>query len=392
MHQPPAPNARELLPPLLACLPTAFISPQAPPALLPLLAPILRQRLQFISPSSPTGRDGWLPLLSWDQRRAERLPAAVERMELEPHPVSGEVELDDVRPAKYRRLDSETLQARLEVEQFDLLPVYVWCENDEHGGTGPGWKLTELKTMEDLEDEAQWFDTQTLANDAANTRSFSVPQANGSSQSQTLDQDDDDDDDYWGAYDRSPGRTPAQKASPAPPALSFIQTTQRNQPQSEEDEYYARYGAEVQPAMDSHDPDEDHEHIGESTLSGDALVRAQARQSQLGLPNNNPPPPMFPADPKPHDSVMASRTDLSMPRPISPTSSHGSVDKLEEQAAAMSTADASSDRAQLGVKQHISTDIKSLFRLARSAGMERAEFERIVRTELDCLAIMEQDD
>ena len=48
-----------------------------------------------------------------------------------------------------------------------------------------------------------------------------------------------------------------------------------------------------------------------------------------------------------------------------------------------------SDRAEMGIKQHIATDIKSLFRLARSVGMDRREFERIVRTELDLLALME---
>jgi hypothetical protein len=43
----------------------------------------------------------------------------------------------------------------------------------------------------------------------------------------------------------------------------------------------------------------------------------------------------------------------------------------------------------VGIKQHISTDIKSLYRLAKSGGIERAEFERIVKTELDMLAMMD---
>jgi hypothetical protein len=70
-------------------------------------------------------------------------------MDLEPHPVSGELELEDTRPAKYRRLDEETLHSRIEVKQFDLLPVYVWCEKDEHGGTEPGWKLADLRALDD---------------------------------------------------------------------------------------------------------------------------------------------------------------------------------------------------------------------------------------------------
>ena len=124
MHLPPPPDSRELLPPLLACLPTSFVSPRPPPALLPLLSPLLRQRVNFLSTNNTSRSDGWLPLLSWDTQRAAKLAPVVERMHLEPHPVSGELELDDVRPAKYRRLDEETLHSRLEVEQFELL---VFC-------------------------------------------------------------------------------------------------------------------------------------------------------------------------------------------------------------------------------------------------------------------------
>ncbi|KAI7012833.1 hypothetical protein KC355_g5283, partial [Hortaea werneckii] len=82
MHLPPQPDSRGLLPPLLACLPTAFLAPRPPPALLPLLAPVLRQKLNYIS----SGNDGWLPLLSWDKERAAKLPATVERIQVEPHP------------------------------------------------------------------------------------------------------------------------------------------------------------------------------------------------------------------------------------------------------------------------------------------------------------------
>jgi hypothetical protein len=49
-------------------------------------------------------------------------------------------------------------------------------------------------------------------------------------------------------------------------------------------------------------------------------------------------------------------------------------------------------QAQRGIKMHISTDIKSLFRLAKSSGMDRAEFEDIIRRELDVLSLLEQDE
>lgn len=345
-----------------------------------------------MSANNSSRSDGWLPLLSWDNQRAGKLAPVVERIQLEPHPVSGELELDDVRPAKYRRLDEETLHSKLEVEQFELLPMYVWCENDEHGGTGAGWKLAELRTMEGQDDETEWFDTISEANSAAPASRASIPEVRQNGDEVTQAQqggDDDDDDDYWAAYDRTPGRTPAQKQSPAPAGLTSAAGGPRQRSQSELD-YYARYGAEVQPAMDSHDPDEENAELGQSTLNGNTLLSSQSQQQQSG---NRPPSrpngtSLFPADPAPAPPTR----EVEAPRPISPTSSNGSsIEKLEEKAAEWSEAQAP-DRAQLAIQQHISTDIKSLFRLAKSAGIERREFERLVKRELEVLQLLEQDD
>ncbi|KAK5691455.1 hypothetical protein LTR97_011448 [Elasticomyces elasticus] len=401
MHLPPPPDARELLTPLLACLPTAFLAPQPPDALLPILSPILRQRVAFLAPSTRT-ENGWLPLLQWDAGLAAKLPAVVEKIQLEPHPVSGELELEDVRPAKYRRLDDETLHARLEVDEFKLLPILLWCEEDEQSGTGPGWKLAELRTLEDLDDGAAWFDGISEANDASSTHSFAVPQPTTNGRQAHVvptpdeqdDEEEEDDGSYWAAYDRTPGpRTPAAKRSPAP--RSHNDTSGRQRTQSEL-EYFDRYG-DVQPALDSHDPDEDMgaEVMGESSLNGQVLP--QQPQSQP-LQQRSLYPPDDPN--KAHDSAIATAltqslsgsSTLPQPRAISPTSSHGSVDRLEQQAAAMSNRDDGDERAQLGTKQHISTDIKSLFRLARSVGLSRSDFRETVERELSVLGMMEADD
>ncbi|KAK5174155.1 uncharacterized protein LTR77_001235 [Saxophila tyrrhenica] len=393
MHLPPPPNSRDLLPPLLACLPTAFVSPRPPPALLPLLSPLLRQRVNFLAGNAPRS-DGWLPLLSWDAERAEKLPPVIERMQLEPHPVSGEVELDDTRPAKYRRLDEETLQSRIEVEQFELLPIFVWCETDEHGGTGAGWKLSELQSLEDLDDDTEWFDTILEATDAASARAApQVRQDSGQNQQEpSQPKDAEEDDDYWASYDRTPSRTPAPQQAAAPAAPPTAQAAAGRQRTQSELDYYARYGAEVQPAMDAYDPDEEHPELGESSLNGSALPHSQSQQTdgRTSRPNGTS---LFPASSPPEQRVSA-------PEPISPiSSSTSSIERLETKAAEMSelssqrgSVSRGSDRAQMAVKQHISTDIKSLFRLAKSSGMERKEFERIVKTELDCLSMMEQDE
>lgn len=62
-----------------------------------------------------------------------------------------------------------------------------------------------------------------------------------------------------------------------------------------------------------------------------------------------------------------------------------SVSVLENSAAAQL-------RAEVSVKQHISTTIKSLFRLARVSGIARKEFERIVKTELEILEMVEDEE
>ncbi|KJY00924.1 hypothetical protein TI39_contig307g00038 [Zymoseptoria brevis] len=400
MHLPPPPSPRDLLPPLLACLPTSFVSPRPPPALLPLLSPLLRQRVNFLTTS---GNDGWLPLLSWDPQRASRLPEVIQKMDLEPHPVSGELELEDPRPARYKRLDEETLQCRIEVEQFGLLPVYVYCEKDEHGGTEPGWKLADLRTLDDTGDANEWFESPSEANDAALSQPAAAPQTQSTSNGHAphgseQGEEEDDNDDYWAQYDQTPSRTPALKRSPAPVPSSTLAMTSGSRPRTEsEADYFARYGSEVQPALDSHDPDEDHGELGNSTLNGDSLVRGQetssneisqqanylsSLQPHSGWSQNattDPAPPQL-------ETTRTNDTSISQPRAVSPTASIGSVDRLEQQAEAMSSSD---DRALVAIKQHISTDIKSLFRLARNAGMEREEFERVIRTELDVLGFME---
>lgn len=407
MHlSPPPPSPRELLPPLLACLPTAFVSPRPPPALLPLLSPLLRQRVNFLNTS---GNDGWLPLLSWDPQRASRLPSVVKHMDLEPHPVSGELELEDPRPAKYRRLDEETLHARLELEQFGLLPVYVWCEKDEHGGTDPGWKLADLRAMDDANDGNEWFESPAEANDAEVARSSSVLNVDGLVSSSSAAQvpqavqhrdEDDANDDYWAQYDETPSRTPAPKRSPAPISSSANQSSNPSRPRSRSEmDYFARYGSEVQPALDSHDPDEASHELGHSTLNGDSLV--QAKGPEAGSSSEIQERADYLSSLQPHVgweqtngfavAEQDTNGEISMPRAISPTTSHSDIDKLEERAAEMSTG-GGLDRAQLAIKQHISTDIKSLFRLAKTTGMAREEFERIVRTELDVLGLMEHDE
>lgn len=382
----PPPDSRALLQPLLACLPTAFASSRPPPALSTLLSPILRQRVQILSASSSSS-DSWLTLLCWDPQRAAKLPEIVKKMDLEPHPVSGEVEIDDIQDIRYRRLDEETLQARLDLEQFGLLSVYLWSEPDE-ANPKRSWRLTELRALEDSDDGTQWFTTMSEADENSGVRARGPATANGngvgygsganshSFQDSGLG-DDDDDDDYWAAYDKTPGRTPAQKRSPAPPANSNVQIG----PTASEMEYFARYLSEVQPAADPHDPSEAGVGPGESTLHGEELTHGQGSRQGANLPSLGP---------NGHGSALPTHrvdenSNIEHPRPSSASSMEGSIERLEESANHFT-------QAEVAIKQHISTDIKSLFRLSKAAGISRAEFTRLVETELSVLQVLEADE
>ncbi|KAK8229487.1 hypothetical protein HDK77DRAFT_486103 [Phyllosticta capitalensis] len=420
----PPPDPHALLPPLLACLPLSFASPRPPPALLPLLSPILRQRVQLLS--GTTQNESWLPLLCWDREKAANLLAVINTIELEPHPASGEIELGDVSQIRYRRRDEETLEARIELSDLDLLPVYLWCMTDATTGDGPGWRLTELRTIQDYDDKPEeWFPSMDEAREASKAayiadalRKAETPNQTTTNNTTTA-QDEDDDDDYWNMYDRTPGRTPA-KQSPAPqvqrPTNSSTQQHSNLVPSTEELEYFARYAAEVQPALDAHDPEEEVPADAgfESTLHGDTLTSAanlstrnggvqfeQPAAANIGpggydssLPGpaphtNGAAPAQQQTETSPFETL--THSELNHPRPVSgsgsgsPASASSSVARIEAAAAGQAA-------AEVAIKQHISTDLKSLYRLARGAGIARDEFERIVRTELDVLGMMGLDD
>ncbi|CAI6332102.1 unnamed protein product [Periconia digitata] len=373
----PQPDSRELLPPLLACLATANVSKQPPPALLPLLSPILRQRVQLLA------SDDWLSLLCWDKQAATRLSEVVANINVEPHPASGEIEVEDPDQILYRRSDPETLHARLILGEYGIVPAYLWCTGGDNGNR---WELAELRGTEDADDGTEWFSSITEANEAGFRRK--AVKTNGAGKHMTLNlpepsrkEEEEDDDAYWAAYDNTPGRTP-NKQSPAPPTNTRVQVG----PTQTELEYFARYASEVQPAMDPHDPDEEATAPGQSTLTGNSFglsghvssnlsgtAADDRRDSARELKLNN-------IESAKDEDFSA----LNHPRPSSSASSN-SIEKLEREAQ-------NASQTELAIKQHISTDMKSLFRLAKASGIDREEFERIIKRELEVLPMLEQDE
>jgi hypothetical protein len=379
----PPPRLEPLLAPLLASLPAAAISPQPPTGLLPLLSPILRQRVQLLS---ATESEPWLPLLCYDSGRASKLETVAKSERLEPHPVSGEVEIDWESEAgiRYKRLDEETLQAVVTIPELELRIRLVWCVNDEVGG-GDGWRIGEVSVLEDTTDDASWGEASILVAESTFQKSTTTTTTISTSTHPNIshtsyenhddaanDDDDDDDDDYWAQYDKTPGgHTPAPKRSPAPPGV----------PADDEASYYAQY-ASVQPALDNHDPDEARQNGDvESSLGHDEISRElrTALSSAHTLKREEE-----------EGREEEGGGGLAQPRPGSSTGSSGSdtVARLEIKAAQS----AARVQSELGIKQHISSSLKSLYKLAKVVGIERVEFESLVRTELECLALLDEDE
>ncbi|MCJ1230810.1 hypothetical protein MMC12_007484 [Toensbergia leucococca] len=380
----PPPDPRTLLPPLLACLPTAFVAPRPPPALIPLLSPILRQRVQLLSASSTSPSDSWLPLLCWESQAGEQLKEIVESDAFELHPVSGEVEFLAADETQYRRLDEETLQARITIKDLELDVLYLWCVGDQEGG-GDGWRVSEVMPLNPRKPGSEsaklWWPTITKADEKAEEIMMAEALEEAAYSEKTIAPDvdanwEDDDDDYWAQYDNTPGRTPAQKKSPT---LNGKSDASRPTRATSDAEYYAQY-AQVQPALDNDDPSEDRDAVGESSLSGNEVTSSVNQPESINHTTNShareSPESHNDHDPEP---------GLTHPRPSSAGSGTATVSRLEDSAAVQS-------HAEVSIRQHVSTSIKSLFRLARGTGMEKPEFERLIRLELDALSMMAMDD
>ncbi|KAI4213017.1 MAG: hypothetical protein LQ351_004361 [Letrouitia transgressa] len=395
----PPPAYRELLPPLLACLPTAFASSKPPPTLLPLLSPILRQRVQLLSESTSSPSNSWLTKLSWDSAKAEKLASVVEGDAFELHPVSNEIEFDEVEKIGYKRLDEETLHARVAIRDLSLKVVYVWCLGDQEGG-GDGWRVAEVVPLESIEEEDKraWCSTVTEA-DSRNRDKVISPSSTGqvelgfngtqnAGSGVQNDADDSDEDDYWTQYDNAPSSTPGP--NPPPDSAKPSKETGHARTASEA-EYFARY-AQVQPEMDNDDPSNHSNVVGESTFVGNSLV-PQSTEPSARLQNLvdtkdaeiQAPQPHSPLRKSflPNEAESGATTDLRFNSSSPAGSGSATVDRLEDSAMLQS-------QTELAIRQHVSTSIKSLWRLARSAGIELPEFDRMVRTEVEVLGMLEE--
>jgi hypothetical protein len=301
--------------------------------------------------------------------------------------VSGEVEVDWESEVhiRYKRIDEETLQALISLADLGLTVRLVWCVNDEFGG-GDGWRIGEVGVLDGSESSWEASSISAAEDSFETTTHGSTHKPSGANVDSlyTPDEDEDDDDDYWAQYDRTPGgNTPAPKEDGSRPApmTSTI-------PATDDDSYYAQYES-VQPALDNHDPDEAAQNGEiESSLGKDEISRElRSNLSASHHPELSETSAAWSESPPYTNGVKGQVDGLVQPRPSSSAGSSGSetVERLERHAAGR-------EQSEVGIKQHIGTSIKSLWRLAKVSGIERTEFERLVRTELDCLGMMDEDD
>ncbi|KAK0618118.1 hypothetical protein B0T17DRAFT_324306 [Bombardia bombarda] len=395
------PDIQGLVTPLLSALPGAAIASQPAPAILPLLSPILRQRVQLLSSAS---NEPWIRLLTYDTAKAPRLARIAQGGSLQPHPVSGEIEVDwdyNVQ-IKYRRLDQETLQTLVVLGEFELFLRLVYCTGDAEGG-GDGWRVGEVGVAGDsslltsfggsasLDEAERAFQTSSTSAGSRQTNGVNGA-STGQQQQQPLDEDEDDDDDYWDRYDATPARTPAVKRSPAPQSIAHSSNLNIDRSASAEDAYYAQYDS-VQPAMDNHDPDEESEYtqtapplgLAQPASSWETTEQSELDETSGAWTLAEPPRSSSGRSSRSHDDEER-EAHILHPRPESSASSNGSltVAKLEESAEKR-------DQSEFGVKQHISRSIRSLFMLSRASGIDLEEFQRTVKTELEVLGMVEDD-
>lgn len=375
-------DATELIQPLLTSLLSGGLS-QYPPALLPHLSPILRQRVKLLC----DGTAPWLPLLSYNEETGKELLSNVMRSEmLEPHPVSGEVELDiDLKniDKHYARLDEETMVAKIEVEELGMEVRGTYCLNDTEGG-GSGWRISEVGTIGASfkgETEIQnWSGSTTEAEQQWRTKS--TPKVEEPQQ-----EEEDDDAAYWAQYDNEASSTPAPLTQPSPAPMGMGHGGSGN----EEDDYYARYGS-VQPAMDGHDPDEAVEGV-DSGLGNHHVAQynhtAQAQPEETHI-----------VQPRPHSSSHSSTSSGARSAIVSALEEKAEADSIQHSPVVVSplhlspASQPSVDRetqSEVAIRQHISTSLKSMYRLARATGMDREAFRDLVEREA-ALCGMEEDE
>lgn len=332
------------------------------------------------------GTSPWLPLLSYNEENGTQLLSKVVALEmLEPHPVSGEVELDiDLRniSKEYMRLDEETMVVKIEIGELGMEVRGTYCLNDKEGG-GSGWRISEIGTIgTSFRGEGifeGWTHSPSAAEEVWRIRiknKQEAPKINGYENKQ--EREEDDDAAYWAQYDNENSSTPAPPAQPSPAPAPFGMKSGGNA----EEDYYNSYGS-VQPAMDGHDPDEAVEGVDSGLGSHHVQQYNHTTPAQHQQDTNI-------VQPRPHSSSHSSTSSGARSAIVSALEEKAEADSIQHSPVVVSplhlspSSRPSVDRetqSEVAIRQHISTSLKSMYRLARATGMDRESFRELVERE-----------
>ncbi|KAK6352196.1 hypothetical protein TWF730_009026 [Orbilia blumenaviensis] len=417
----PSPALLSLLPAFLSHIPASFASPKPPPSLPPLLTPLTRSRLTHLSFSLNNDSDSsWLSLLTWSSVPSDGKDLQ-EHLATQDYYFLHQVPSPNTFVSKgYRRLDCETLQTLVSIPELEIIVLYQFIAEDiisESGEIGHAWKVHDVRLADDEEraflPSGRFWDTIDAAEAAFvnavpkySTASYSYSgfQQPGSLYQQKQEEEDDDDDDYWGRYDDEETESVAgdqdqvvqQPQSHVQIAASMLaRRVLQDQPAEEdeadkaaEEEYYARY-ATVEPVLDSHPqsasaPEEGgvmitdrRDSISTNITSTSTTFDAQTMSTPLTAfthPSTKVSPVMTAAD------VVVAKT--SHPKPES-----GSTKKV---IAGLESAAEVHTQSEVAIQQHVSTSIKSLYRLWKAGGMDAEEFGRFLEREVEVLKVVDE--
>lgn len=377
------PRLEDLLVPLLTSLSVAALSRTPPTTLLPLLSPILRQRVHVLSSSSS---DPWLPLLCYDEKIAAKLEDLALSAEMEPHPISGQVEVDWEREAetRFQRIDTETLDAMVSIPKLSLSVKLVWCTNDPPGLDGPdGWRIGEVRAGEPVdytwgtsslsraEEEFQlkYIQHVELQQDNSIVGIPLVPELE--------DDNVEDDSTYWAQYDETSPKTSATNTSQSPEAFKNGSSLDCG-----DDEFYKLYSS-VQPALDNHDPDE------AITNNDPGISRGPNQITNLLAPSR----PIFPTTSQNNHQGRINGQTCSPPPFGNSYYSHMGPDASHNLNTAQITSKNGSDSQlkpprETAITDYIRVSVKNMYSLACATGLDREGFEQIVLTEMKALHLM----
>lgn len=305
----------------------------------------------LLDPSS--AESPWVSLLSWNNASGSSLVSHVAALDFALHPSSGEIELGSLSVIGFQHTDEETWKASVALHDWKIVVIYSWIVNDPDG-EDDGWKVLDVHT-ECTDDNVTWYPSVRSAQEAFNeqqqNRRTMTSLAMSTNPTMKNTGEADNDDDYWNMYDRSSNATPAVREVSNPPS---------------EDTYFDQY-SEVEPVIGAGDRAASH-----TRLEGHD-ANANNSESLVSTSSSTPP------------TILSSCAHI--PRPLSSGSEcFTSIAKMAQNAACHDI------ETEVAVKQHISTSMKSLYRLSKAAGIDRSEFESIIHIELSVLSMLDADE